>query len=401
MGRETAETTDSQQQYTARTTGRLRRAVRRVRDAFRRAKGYNGPERATLVLMFKSGLAGTLSWGLATYAAASPQPTYAPFTALLVVQSTAYRSLLQSVRYVCAVVLGVLAAGAAGPLLGENAAAFAVMLGVALVIGRWQRLGSQGTQVAVAAVFAHHAVSGTQQSMLGQIVLMALLGAVVGLAVSLFVVPPLHYRAAARGLNQVSQTLCALLRDMADGLRDGMPERDTVTDWLQRARQLDQYAATARRAVESGSESVIWNPRRLLRPGSTPTSFTGYRTLVEALTRAGEQLRSICYALLRIIDDEDTAAPGDEFLRVYAELLDVICLAPGSIGAAAEDGDGHGPLGRTLRDGRARHHALSRACDGADAWPTYGVLLTDAERLLTEFGQAHSQGALHPPPETA
>ena len=400
MGRETAETTDSRQ-YTARSPGRLRRAVRRVRDAFRRAKGHSGPERDTLALLFKSGLAGTLSWGFATYVAASPQPTYAPFTALLVVQSTAYRSLLQSVRYVGAVVLGVLAAGAAGPLLGENAAAFAVMLGVALVIGRWQRLGSQGMQVAVAAVFAYHAVSGTQESMLGQIVLMALLGAAVGLTVALFVMPPLHYRAAARGLNQVSHTLCSLLRDMADGLSDGMPERDTVADWLQRARQLDQSAATARQAVESGYESVIWNPRRLLRPGSTPTSFTGYRTLVEALTRAGEQLRSICYALLRIIDDEDTAAPGDAFLCAYADLLGVICRAPGSIGTAAEDGDGHGPLGRTLRDGRDRHHALCRACDGADAWPTYGVLLTDAERLLTEFGQAHSQGALHPPPEAA
>ncbi|RCG19750.1 hypothetical protein DTL70_23835 [Streptomyces diacarni] len=104
--------------------------VARVRRAAHRARQQAGPERETALLLAKSGAAGVLAWALGAYVIASPQPTYAPFTALLVVQSTAYRSLMQSLRYVVAVVLGVLAAGLVGPLIGENTLAFAAMLSV-------------------------------------------------------------------------------------------------------------------------------------------------------------------------------------------------------------------------------------------------------------------------------
>lgn len=38
---------------------------------------------------------------------------------------------------------------------------------------------------------------------------------------------------------------------------------------------------------------------------------------------------------------------------------------------------------------------LADEAEGA-AWPSHGVLLTDADRLLVEFGHAHEQGATQP-----
>ncbi|MDJ1134886.1 FUSC family protein [Streptomyces iconiensis] len=369
----------------------------RLRAALRRARERPGPERDTLLLLIKSALAGVFSWSLAAYLIASPQPTYAPFTALLVVQSTAYRSLLQSARYVLAVVLGVLAAGFVGPLLGENPGAFAVMLAVTLTLGRWQRLGSQGLQVSVAGVFAYNALSGTHESMLGEIVMMALLGAGVGLGVSLLILPPLRYRTAARGIEEISGANEQLLGEMADGLAQGLPERETLESWLYRARQLDNTVTSAREAIESGAESVVYNPRKFLR--ATPRSFEGHRALVEALARAGEQIRSISYGLLRMCEMDPEACPDDAFLCAYAELLGVVSRAAGEVARLDEDADDGrgdaGPLRRTLEEGRRRHNELTASVEGRAAWPSHGVLLTDADRLLEEFAHAGDLGTNH------
>lgn len=373
----------------------------RVGDALRRARERPGPERDTALLLVKSALAGVVSWTLSAYLIASPQPTYAPFTALLVVQSTAYRSLLQSVRYVLAVVLGVVAAGFSGPLLGENAGAFAVMLAVTLAVGRWQRLGTQGIQVSVAGVFAYNALSGTHESMLWEIVMMALLGAGVGLCVSLLLWPPLRYRTAARGIEEISEAIRQLLADMSEGLADGLPEQETLRTWLHRARQLDTTVASAREAIETGAESVVYNPRRLLRPAlSTRPSFEGHRVLVEALARAGEQIRSISYGLLRMSDIDPRVCPDPAFLRAYGVLLQVVSHAAAQAGRLdGETPAGEGepePLRRSLAEGRRRHRELTASVEGTAAWPSHGVLLTDADRLLEEFAHAGDEGARTP-----
>ncbi|MCT2591595.1 aromatic acid exporter family protein [Streptomyces sp. N2-109] len=372
-----------------------RHGPRRGKARLQRAAQYSGPERETLLLLLKSLVAGVFSWGLAQYVIASPQPTYAPFTALLVVQSTVYRSLLYSTQYILAVIFGVLAAGAAGPLLGVNVAAFAAMLAVTLAIGRWQRLGPQGLQVSVAAVFAYNALSGAQTSMLWEIVMMALLGAGVGVCVSLLILPPLRYRTAAQGVQSLSAALATLLHDMAEGLEDGLPERGMLAEWLYRARQLDSTVASARHAVETGAESVLYNPRRMVSR-RVPVTFSGYRTSTEALGRAAEQLRSIAYALLRMCDSEGELCPDDRYLRAYGDLLEIASRGAGAIGAT-DDADGGNALRRALDDGYTRHSDLTASVGDSSAWPSHGVLLTDVYRLLEEFDHAHTQGSIEIP----
>ncbi|WP_367123416.1 aromatic acid exporter family protein [Streptomyces phytohabitans] len=391
---------------------RRRRSPRQARDAMCRAWRYSGAERQRLLLVAKSAVAAVLAWSVAAYGLVSPQPTYAPFTALLVVQATVYRSLVQTVRYVAAVVLGVLAAGAVGPLLGENAGAFAVMLVATLVVGQWRRLGSQGVQVSVAGVFAYSALSGAHVSMLGEIVAMALLGAGVGLAVSLLVVPPLRYRTASEGIESVSGSLRRLLQDMAAGLRGGAPDSDAADDWLARARRLDGTVGAARQAVETGAESTRYNPRRLLGRRDPPPSFSGYRVFLDSLARGAEQVRSIAYGLRRLSDadgPDGTPRPDGRSLHAYGDLLDVLADAAARIGALEDGpeegaGDGGGaapaddPLRRALRDARERQRELVASVGDTPAWRSHGVLLTDMERLTEEFEYAHARGATQPPP---
>ncbi|WP_070196778.1 aromatic acid exporter family protein [Streptomyces oceani] len=372
-------------------------APRRARGSLRRARQHSGPDRDLLLLLLKSALAGSLVWALAELLIASAQPAYARYMALLAMQSNAYQSLVHSLRLVIAVLLGVVAAGVVAPAAGTLLPAFVVMLLVVLVIGRWRRLGPEGVQVSVVAVFSYDALSGAPLVMVWEIVSMVLLGAGVGLTISLLVMPPLRYRTAEQGADGLSWAFGGLLTDIADGLREGVPERDTLIDWLGRARQLDHSVQNARQAVESGDESVVYNVRRLLSRRH-PTSFAGYRGFVDTLGRSAEQLRSICYGLLRTVEEQDGEPPDDRVLRAFAELLDELVEAVCQLGAAegTEEQD-PGALTSALRRARERQRELAGMLEGASAWREQSVLYVDADRLINELARGHDYGALHPP----
>jgi hypothetical protein len=321
------------------------------------------------------------------------QPSYAPFTALLVVQSTVYRSLQQSLRYVGAVVFGVGAAWFAETVLGAGVAAFTVTIAVGLLIGRWHRLGPMGIQVPIAGVFAFTALSGSQPVALWSIVSMVLLGAGTGLVVNLVLLPPMRYGTAAEGLRDLATAVHTLLRDLSDGLREGPPDADTARDWAGRARDLDLTVSRARHAVEHGAESISYNPRRLLsrRP---PPGFAGYRAMVGCLHRAAEQLRGITTGLRYALDGEDGHVLGEEFLRAYGEFLSLVAATAWYCGSTDEEAKQN--LAESLHAGYERYEQLVRETVTGDVWPAMGALLADAARLLEEFDRAQGRGAVQP-----
>lgn len=368
---------------------RVRRSVERLH----RARRFAGHERQTALLVAKSGVAAVLAWYLAVNVVGSTQPSYAPFTALLVVQSTVYRSLLQSLRYVGAVTLGVGAAGFAEVALGRAVAAFAVMIALGLLIGRWHRLGQMGIQVPIAAVFAYTALSSSQPVALWSIVSMVLLGAATGLVVNLALLPPMRYGTAAEGLQELATAVHTLLRDVSDGLREGTPEGDTVRAWDDRARDMDNTVARARHAVEQGAESISYNPRRLLSR-QAPTGFAGYRTMVESLHRAVDQLRGITGGLQYAVDDEDGHFAGESFLRAYGEFLSLAAAVARYAGTVDEEDRQN--LAESLHAGYERYEELVRDTETGDVWPSIGALLADAARLLEEFDRAQHRGAIRP-----
>ena len=112
----------------------------RVR-ALRRAVMQAGPERDALLLLVKAAVATVVAWQFAVRVLDSPVPFYAPMAALLVVDRTMVRSLWASAQRIAAVVLGLGVAWVAATIFGVTWwTMFGVIL-VALVIGRWSRLG--------------------------------------------------------------------------------------------------------------------------------------------------------------------------------------------------------------------------------------------------------------------
>lgn len=370
----------------------VRHTADRLRQRLQRARNYAGYERDVALLQVKSALAGVASWVLAHVVVASPQATYAPFVALLVVQSTVYRSLLHSVQYVGAVLVGVLAAGAANPLLGDNVVAFGVMLVVGLLIGRWRRLGTMGIQAPIAGIFAYDALLGSARvPMLWSIVSMVLLGAGIGLAANLLLLPPMRYASANEGVEELSTAVAALLRDMAGALREGTPDPRTAEDWQSRARKLDTTISKARGAIEDGSESVIYNPRRLFHKHRAP-GFSGYRTMVQTLTRASEQLRGIASGLRHLLEDEAGHTTDERFFLPYAEILALVADGTQYLGSTAQDTEEN--LRQTADACYARCKQLEEMAKEENAWPALGGLLTDAARLVEELDNAHARGAV-------
>jgi uncharacterized membrane protein YgaE (UPF0421/DUF939 family) len=252
------------------------------------------------LLIVKSGIAATAAWMLAEVVLQAPSATFAPFSALLMVQVTVAQSVDQSLRYGAAVVGGVLLAGLVTPLLGPGVTTFAVLMLMALLIGRWHKLGSQGSQVAVAALFAYASFvqSGGGSSSILQVASiggLVIMGCVVGVLTNLVVVPPVRYRSAQYAVAALSRSLRDLLTDIDDGVRQGVPDKQTAESWLHRADQLGDTVAQARSSVEHAADSMRLNPRRLLMRGTR--SFTGYRVIVDGLERASEQVRSLARGL--------------------------------------------------------------------------------------------------------
>lgn len=368
----------------------------------RRGVGHPGPERETILLIVKSAVAASLAWYLANDLLGAPSATFAPFSALLMVQVTISHSLFQSLRYAAAVIAGVIITALLVPALGATVAAFAVLMVVGLVIGRWRRLGSQGPQVAVAALFAYSAFSQSGEPSTGYVQLVSIaglvvLGCVIGVVINVVVVPPIRFRSGAYAVDSLSRSLCDLLTDIAEGLASGMPGDDQVHQWGYRAGRIPALAEQARTSIEHAAESMRFNPRRLFMRQSS--DFSGYRITVCAFQRANEQVMSMCRSLRHSrAETRDTPEGAAGVAGELASVLRATAEATRILGAIhhVADLDRTSDLDEPLDRGR---DAVARASERVDSHdldqgrdgPIYTGLLTDARRLVEEFGEARSQ----------
>lgn len=346
--------------------------------------------------MAKSVVAATVAWVIGNIALGASVPAFAPFTAVMMVQASVYRSLRQALQYVLAVIAGVCIEGGLGFALGPNIGTFVLLTFIAVLIGRWHRLENQGVQVATAAFFAYSifiGVTSTDQRLrdLADILLLVAVGAACGVLTD-YLYPPLRHRTAANSIGRLATVMGDLLSEMSRTLANGPPDASTAEDWLHRARRFDDTVVQARDAVIHAAESIRWNPRRLRR--AHPSSVRGYRAMVESLGRAGEQVRSIAKTLTYLEQQHREEGDGarQTFLSSYAELLDAASASAYDIGyvdglSSSEDA---GSFSEHIRRGREQYETVTRQVTEArmqtpDGWPLYGELLLDGDRLIEEF----------------
>ncbi|MEU6549523.1 aromatic acid exporter family protein [Streptomyces sp. NPDC046915] len=383
----------------------LRQGVRGVGRSARAAWRGPGRERDLMVQSLKAAGAALLAWVVASDLLGDPLALMAPWVALVMVQATVYSSLRQAAQQVTAICAGTLLASAAQALTGNTLGALAVSLPVLMLLANWSRFGDQGIYGATTAVFALAPGSLTAASV-GHRVGLAALGAVIGVAVNAFVLPPIHLRDVRENLAALAREAGDVLCEIAAGLRRGDWDADAAADWSHGSGRLEDRLESLRSARGWSRESLRLTDRALHALGRVPSDVPP-EAEDDRWSRVTGHVRALTRTLVVAADDGRTAtAPDPALLEPYADLLELIARAchveggrlldgrpdAGSAGCAERDSDGDSgarqdddtdearrELRRQLQEG-LREHAGWEAPRAA----VLGSLLLQAENLWAE-----------------
>ena len=364
-------------------------------SAVRAALTTPGVERAEGLLMLKAAVATVLAWQLAVHLLDSPTPFYAPMAALLVVDRTMVRSIGASARRVAAVILGMSIAWLVGSLVGVTWWSMVPVLMAALLIARWPLLGDHGIQVPTMALLSLLTVKGTDVDFTYLTIVETVLGGVVGVAVNAVVLAPMHLDEPRDALRDLTTRVQDLLKDMASGLREGF-DAHRARGWYDSATDLGDRVPEVLSVVETGRESTRFNWRHRLRPARI--DWEGYTRTVEAVRRAQWQVGSIARTLVDAADEAARhPAPSASWLEDYAGVLDEIGDAISDFGVWTEQSraavEQHVHRALASLDDLSEQVRLT-PLDDPRAWPTYGALVLEAERLARELQESNADASV-------
>lgn len=363
-----------------------------VAEAVRHA----GPERDAALLMGKAALATVLAWQFAVQVLDSPAPFYAPMAALLVVDRTMVRSLWASAQRLAGVIVGMSVAWLVGTVLGVHWWSMLPVVALALLIGRWRRLGDHGIQVPTMVLLSLITVGGTDMEFTYLTIVETLAGGAIGVLTNAVVVAPLHVQQPRDQIRALTRQVCQLLNDIATGLREGW-DADMARAWYDSSTELLRLAPTIHAAIETGLESTRFNPRDNLRP--VEVDWAGYAQTVEAIRRGQWQVSGIARTLADAADEEASQpTPTQHFLERYAGALDKVAGALSHFGLGGEDEqaavrDYLRSAGEIIAE--LEQEVRTTELEDARAWPAYGAMLLDGQRLIREL-EVHSRTAVMP-----
>src|SRR6478609_9411944 len=144
-------------------------------------------------------------------------PMVAPLVALLVVQLTLYKTVVHGIGKVVAVLAGVLVAVLVANFAGVTWWSLGAVVAGSLLVGKLLRLGPHLFEAPITAMLLLEvgATGGLGASRVGE----AIVGAVVGIAVSVLVAPPLYMQPAGDAIGELARRMADFSRGFADGLR--------------------------------------------------------------------------------------------------------------------------------------------------------------------------------------
>ncbi|AQZ67075.1 integral membrane protein [[Actinomadura] parvosata subsp. kistnae] len=341
-------------------------------------------EREALAQTIKVTAACAVAWWLAAYVLKVDLPVLVPIGVLLTVSATAYSTLVRGGQQILAVVVGVGAATALIWLIGANAWTLAVLVVAGLVLTRLLNLPAQNVQIPITALLVFALGSTYGFARLWDV----LLGAGIGIAANLLVLPPRFVDKAGRELCGLSGELADLAEDMSRGLR-GDWGKDEARDWLERARGLSQRLEDTEQAADQAAESVRLSPRRRRYDRRL-------RQVAEAATcldHACHQLRGIARGLMDLVAGvrglpgqrgADLPEPlADELAALARVFRDFGMLQIGN--GRREDME---DLCAALDDGERQQRRLATAFHQtrhAELRSLQGALLDDCARIRHEF----------------
>jgi hypothetical protein len=319
-----------------------------------------------VIQLGKTVIAAVLAWIIATSVLDLPQSFLAPWSALLVVHATVYRTVSRGGQQVAATFLGVLLGWSAGALFGNGALGMGLMLAASFLLGRHRWLRQESATIATTGIVVLATYSADESHLLSSRLLDTTVGVVVGLAVNLVVWPPLRDRAAWAHAHRLPHELAGTLSEMASGLGPDLASSD-VEGWIRRCRQVDVDIDEAWGLVRQAQESSRLNPRR-----SRPDDLEEIVTSLHLLEQAVAETLSLARTVATSADHANVW--DDSFRSEWRRLLTTTA-------SALDDGDPEPLAG--VRDELSRLGAgLSTEGLSASVWQEYGGLLVNLRNIV-------------------
>ena len=341
------------------------------------------PDVATdLIQILKSVLAATMAWWISAVVMESQLPFLAPWTALLAVQATVYRSVRNGVQAWVASALGVGVSFLIGSLLGVHVWTFALAVFVGVLGARLPWLRTEGLAIATTTIFVLGSGFGAQAPLLLDRLLEVALGVGIGLAVNLLLIPPLRDRQAAWQVDNVNRRMGDILTEMADELENSW-DTDRADTWIRATVALDQRLETVGRTIQFARESAHLNFRRAGRRPLTPRRAHPARqefrreevSYEQILSRVGEGISHL-RNLVRTIG-ESTYATSEWDAHFRAQWVAILRDA----GRSIHDPDAEVDPIQDRLTGLATRMSRRDGLPPGDQWPTYGSLITSLRHI--------------------
>lgn len=350
------------------TTGRDRGASWRARAVSR------GPDPVLVVDLLQSGkaaVAGMVAWFVATDVLGLEQPFLAPWSAVLVVQATIYRTVSRGGQQVAATFAGVFLGWGCGGVLGLGPLGMGVMLVAAFALGRLRWLRDEATTIATTGIVVIATNAIAESNLLIGRLADTTVGIVVGLLVNLLVWPPLRDRAAWARAGGLPPEIARVLGEMAAGLTPDLEAAGTKP-WIRDLRRIDEGIDEAWRLLSQARESSRLNPRRS-RPAGLEDLVATLHLLEQVVADTLSMARTLTTSAERAtLWNDDFRAP---FKQMLAETADAL---------AQRDGD-------RLREIREELGGLADDLStdslAGSAWYEYGGLLVNLRNVVDALAQ--------------
>jgi uncharacterized membrane protein YccC len=357
--------------YVARM-GTLREGRRTSWRARAISRGLDPVLAVELLQNAKAVLAGVLAWVVAKDVLGLEQPFLAPWSAVLVVHPTVYRSVSRGGQQIVATFAGVFLAWGCGALFGVTPVAMGVMLVASFVLGRLRWLRDEATTIGTTGIVVLATNAIGQSNLLASRLLDTTVGVVIGLLVTLLVWPPLRDRAAWARANELPDDLSTVLGEMGAGISPDLESGD-AEPWLRDLRGLDTRIDEAWQLLRQARESSRLNPRRS-RPEGLDDLVGALHLLEQAVADTLSMARTLATSA------EDASQWDEDFRSSWKRLLT-------ETAEAVRDRDQ--VRLREIRSGMGRlANELSTDTLAGSAWHEYGGLLVNLRNVVSSIDQA-------------
>lgn len=368
----------------------------RVSEAVRRPEFTND-----LLQILKCVVAATAAWWFAVNVLDSQLPFLAPWTALLTVHATVYRSLSSGIQTTAASGLGVLLSFLIGNYLGVSLWTFALALLVGMVASRLTWIRDEGVAIATTAIFVLGSGFEDQENLLSDRLVEVLIGVVFGVVVNLMIIPPLRDRQAARYIDSINRRMGTVLDEMSEEFSHSW-DTGRAEEWFTEASEMEDAVEMAWRTVRFARESGRANPRRYVRSlrsrrrdpqqARADDGTAGYEEILQRVDEGVTHLKH----LNRTLRDASYAEGewDSDFRERWASIVRDTGQVIGDPDAEVE------PVKDRLDDLAA--HMSQREQMPDEAWPLYGSLIMSMRHIamiiddVASARRAREGGATNP-----